>query len=367
MSVSAPGISFTISSSAGTYDVLNCTSLSAAIGATVVPGAFCLVDSRILELYDAEVRTALAGCRILAVHASEATKSYASLEPLFLALLEQGLKRDGTLLVIGGGVLQDIGCFIASVLFRGIPWSLVPTTLLAQADSCIGSKSSINLGPYKNQIGTFYPPRAVALTSDVLGTLAWDDMRSGIGEMLKLHLLTSEAEYQHLLTALAGLPRDTAALPASIQRSLRIKQRYIEEDEFDTGVRNLLNYGHTFAHAYESVTHYAIPHGIAVTLGVLTATFVSASLGLVTEGYFAILARELRAWYTPFERTLRDVDPAMLRRALLTDKKATAQGINCILTRGAGAMEKQLVPLDEVLLPAIGDLLERLGQDAPAR
>src|SRR6202012_1823914 len=99
-------------------------------------------------------------------------------------------------------VLQDIGCFIASVLFRGLRWELVPTTLLAQCDSCIGSKSSINIGPYKNQIGTFYPPHRVCLTFNVLKTLPADEIRSGLGEAIKLHLLTGEKEFGGLMNEL---------------------------------------------------------------------------------------------------------------------------------------------------------------------
>lgn len=361
MSLSTGEATLTIRSSDGAYDVLASASLADAVRAVGRPGAFCLVDARVLELYGAALRDLVDGDRMIAVEASEEVKSYEALAPIFTTLLERGIKRDGMLLVVGGGVLQDLGCFIASVLFRGVEWALVPTTLLAQCDSCIGSKSSINIGTYKNQIGTFYPPRAVALTHEVLHTLAWDDVRSGVGEMLKLHLLTGTPEYASLLESLAHLPADRSVLPPRILDSLRIKQRYIEADEFDTGIRNLLNYGHTFAHAYESATHFRIPHGIAVTLGMLTATYVSATLGLVDEDYFVTLSAELRPWHTPYEGMLLDVAPAAMRRAVLTDKKATQAGVHCILTRGAGRMEKRLVPLDDVLMPAVAAFIQRIG------
>lgn len=346
----------TIRSSGGSYAVDPAADLAAAVAQTYGPNTLCLVDATVAALY-APVLGAIPDARWLAIVASEPQKSYEALTPIFTWLLKQGIKRDSTLLVIGGGVLQDIGCFVASVLFRGIAWRLIPTTLLAQADSCIGSKSSINIGAYKNQIGTFYPPRQVVLTHDVLGTLAWDDLRSGVGEMLKLHLLAGETPYRELLAGLARLPEDRSALPDQILGALRIKQRYIEEDEFDTGIRNLLNYGHTFAHAYESATHYAIPHGIAVTLGMLTATFVSARVGLVSAGYFRRLEEELRPWYAPHHRTLLGVDVAAIGAAIRLDKKATAAGVNCILTRGAGAMEKRAVGLEEDLLVAIPEFV----------
>jgi 3-dehydroquinate synthase len=346
-----------IRSSGGNYEVVSSPDFATAIAQTYQPGTFALVDARVLELYRPVVTAAIPDTHLLPIVAREETKSFEALTPVFTPLLERGIKRDGSLLVIGGGVLQDIGCFVASVLFRGIPWRFVPTTLLAQADSCIGSKSSINIGTYKNQIGTFYPPRDVALTADVLDTLTWDDVRSGVGEMLKLHLLAGEAEYRALLTGLRSLPADRSGLAQQAMASLRIKQGYIEVDEFDTGVRNLLNYGHTFGHAYESATHYAIPHGIGVTLGMLTATFVSARLGMVSAEYFAQLERELRPWYQPFHSALDGVEMGAIERAIRTDKKATATGVNCILTRGAGTMEKIPVPLQDVLMPAITDFL----------
>jgi 3-dehydroquinate synthase len=127
--------------------------------------------------------------------------------------------------------------------------------------------------------------------------------------------------------------------------SLLIKKAYIEKDEFDQGVRNILNYGHTFGHAYESATHYAIPHGIAVMLGILTATWVSADRDLIPRSHFDELDRLLKPYYTPFEKQLATLsDRALITSALQTDKKNTAGRVGCILTRGFGKMER--MPLD---------------------
>ena len=131
--------------------------------------------------------------------------SFEKLAPVFVWLLENGLKRDGRLLVIGGGVLQDIGCFIASVLFRGVRWEFIPTTLLAQCDSCIGSKSSINIESYKNQIGTFYAPDRVLLVTQALQTLPWDEVRSGLGEVIKLHLIAGDEPFCRIMKLLASV------------------------------------------------------------------------------------------------------------------------------------------------------------------
>jgi 3-dehydroquinate synthase len=323
-------------------------------------GVYCLADKRVFSLYEQDFLAALPTERILQVEASEDQKSFERLTPLFVWLLQNGMRRDGCLLVVGGGVLQDIGCFIASVLFRGLRWELIPTTLLAQCDSCIGSKSSINIQSYKNQIGTFYPPHRVCLTFSVLKTLPWDEIRSGLGEAIKLHLLTSENDFCQLMNDLDSLPGNERVLPKWILHCLEIKKAYIEKDEFDKGIRNLLNYGHTFGHAYESASHYGIPHGIGVILGMLTATFVSSKLGWVSPDYFQDLQNRLRPWYQPYEQKLKSLDLSKVLTAIKHDKKNTRDGVNCILTRGAGQMERTVVNLEQQLRPWITEFISML-------
>jgi 3-dehydroquinate synthase len=328
----------TIESSRRPYRVEEYDSLGGAAASIAAEGTLVLVDQFIHDHYRDQLRGAKLKC--LPLVATEEQKSFEKLTPVFVWLLENGLKRDGRLLVIGGGVLQDIGCFIASVLFRGIRWEFIPTTLLAQCDSCIGSKSSINIQSYKNQIGTFHAPDRILLVTQVLQTLPWDEVRSGLGEVIKLHLIAGEQPFDRIMKLLVNVRTDATVLPECIRSSLEIKKPYIEKDEQDTGIRNLLNYGHTFGHAYESATHYAIPHGIAVTLGLLTATFISAQMGLVTEDHFHHLRATLAPWYQPYEQKLKPLPIETILAAIKLDKKNTKQGLHCILTRGPGRMEK---------------------------
>lgn len=324
-----------------------------------------LVDRAVHDLLDPEVRASLPAERLVLMEASEVTKSYGSLEPVFLDLLGRGLRRNGLLVVVGGGVLQDAGCFIASVLARGIRWELVPTTLLAQADSCIGSKSSINIGAYKNQIGTFCPPHRVLLVPGFLRTLPFDEIRSGLGEVIKFQLLSGEQGFEELMGDLnsfsALVTADRLSLLAKwVERSMDVKQPVIEIDEFDRGPRLLLNYGHTFGHAFESVTDFGIPHGIAVVLGILTATSVSVRLGLVSENHAAALARMLQPWHEPYAKRLLGFDIANLLAALARDKKNSAAGLSCILTRGFGQMERTSLSAEQIkscVVPALTDLI----------
>lgn len=356
----------TIKSRSHEYTVEAFGCRAAAIAAVVSSGTpHVLIDRAVYELLDAEARAMLPTDRLVVLEATEAAKSYAALEPIFLDLLRLGLRRNGVLVVVGGGVLQDVGCFIASVLSRGLRWELVPTTLLAQADSCIGSKSSINIGPYKNQLGTFYPPHRVLLAADFLQTLPFDEIRSGLGEVIKLQLLSGREGFEELMLDLDGFQEKPQAdrlslLAKWVGRSLDVKQPFIEDDEFDRGPRLLLNYGHTFGHAFESVTDFGIPHGIAVVLGMLTATAVSARLGLVDQGHAAEVAGRLHSWHAPYADRLAGVDRGALFSALARDKKNTAAGLTCILTRGSGRMERMTLSADQVdtyVAPTLAELI----------
>ena len=324
-------------------------------------GTFFLIDEAVLRNYEVAFDGLVPEENRIVIKASEEQKSFERLTPVFLELLARGLKRDGLLVVVGGGVLQDIGCFIATVLFRGVRWELIPTTLLAQADSCIGSKSSINIGSYKNQIGTFYPPHRVLLVNEVLKSLPWDEIRSGLGEVIKLQLIAGESGFNELMSDLEGVTPegDWAVISKWVGRSMAVKIPYIEEDESDRGIRNILNYGHTFGHAYESATHYAIPHGIAVLLGILTATYLSVRLGLVADAHYQDLKQRLSPWCSPYGNLLPKADRTAIFNAIRHDKKNTGDAVNCILTSGAGHMEKMKVDFAADLVPAVEEFIER--------
>lgn len=329
-----------------------------------------LVDQALLEIHRDTLQDVFGTARIYAVEAGEEAKSFERLQPVLSWLLETGFRRESTLIAVGGGVVQDIAGFVASILFRGARWSLLPSTLLAQCDSCIGSKSSINFLHFKNQLGTFYPPREVVIVFDLLDSLPHEALLSGLGEIIKLHLVDGPRAWASLRDSLEASPLSTegvglstnqrAMLRRLIVDSLNIKKRFIEADEFDTGMRNLLNYGHTFGHAYEAATHYAIPHGIAVTLGLATATWFSARLGWVQERDAQELILWLRPYFEPYEYELRSVSPQAIFEAMCRDKKNVGQGITCILTRGPGAMEKVTLPRERVQ-PLLGQWLQALS------
>lgn len=230
-----------------------------------------------LLLVDAYFRGQLAESlesRVIYIEATEAAKSLDEMGNILLQLKQRGINRSSILLGLGGGVLQDITTFVASVYMRGIPWIYVPSTFLAMADSCLGGKSSINVGPAKNLVGTFHPPRSIALMAPLARSLPLVEIRGGLAEAAKICFCQGSSSFERYLELaqpiMAGAWGD-AQLIALLHHVLRVKQWFIETDEFDQAERRLLNYGHTWGHALESATAYAVPHGLAVAIGMLAS------------------------------------------------------------------------------------------------
>lgn len=209
--------------------------------------------------------------RTIAVDATEQAKELAALAPVFSQCKTMGANRATTLYAVGGGVVQDISCFIASTYMRGMKWVYFPTTLLGMVDSCIGGKSSINVMGVKNLIGTFHPPESVQIDPTLAQSLGMNQKIAGLCEAVKITFAhTGDAFEQYLALAPDPSVGDTA-LGAIIGLTLRTKKWFIEIDEFDKKERQLLNFGHTFGHAIEGATEYAISHGVAVGVGMLCA------------------------------------------------------------------------------------------------
>ena len=311
------------------------------------PNAHLIIDARVAELYSPELAQALAGPSVLRIVANEANKSLEKIPDYVMHLLDRGLRRDHMLVAVGGGIIQDITAFIAATVLRGVAWRFYPTTLLAQADSCIGSKSSINVGGYKNQIGTFTPPTGICISAELLDTLDEADIRSGIGEMLKCHVISSWEDSRAIFGDYPKLAGDKALVERYIHRSLEIKQEKIEVDEFDRRERQIMNYGHSFGHAIESATDFAIPHGIAVTIGMDTANFLSWQFGLTDRSTFEELHPVLAANYAGFEQT--PIPEEQFFAALGNDKKNVGKDVSLILLRGPGQLFKDSYPNDQRL------------------
>ena len=201
---------------------------------------------------------------------TETTKSFENIDILLNQFVENKFKANTEVVVVGGGTLQDVAGFCCSVYSRGIKYRLVPTTLLAQCDSCVGGKTSINYKSTKNLLGTFYPPVEILICDKFLETLTESDYKSGLGEVFKFKVLQNKLTPEIV---------NRQNLNRVVRECLQYKISIIEIDEFDKGLRKLLNYGHTFGHALEITSKYSIPHGSAVILGILIVNDIVESLG----------------------------------------------------------------------------------------
>jgi 3-dehydroquinate synthase len=225
-----------------------------------------------------------AGAKAIFIEATETNKSLDASPAYIEQIRKQGANRQTELVAVGGGIIQDLSAFIASVYMRGLTWSYMPTTVLAMVDSCIGGKSSINVGPYKNLVGTFHPPRQVLIDPALAQTLPDDQKASGLIEAAKICFCRGEESFARHVSYGPSVGMSTEALDQVIVNSLTAKKWFIEIDEFDKKERLLLNFGHTFGHAIEGATHFAVSHGIAVGLGILCAIEFERQRGVRYDG-----------------------------------------------------------------------------------
>ncbi len=270
------------------------------------------------------------------IEATELQKSYTGIIPVIRQLIDIKFKKDNKLIAIGGGITQDVAAFISSIIYRGTDWVFIPTTLLAQGDSCIGGKTSINFENYKNQLGNFNPPNKIFIDISFLKSLSEKEYRSGIGEMCHFFLVSGNEDFDIFKSNFAfAIERDSTSVQVLISNCLRIKKSFVELDEFDKKERKLLNYGHSFGHAIESVTDFGVPHGIAVTYGMDIANFVSWKLNFISEIEYHDIRKVLKSIWG---NNLPQINVDELIEALKKDKKNSKNNIRVILTEGIGRM-----------------------------
>jgi 3-dehydroquinate synthase len=327
---------FSVSSHKGQYEVHFDDHPEQVVAALAHQRTHFIVDANVARLHAGILRKPLSDPRTIIIEATEENKSIERIVDIMRLLVDHRIRRDHELVAIGGGIIQDITCFIASTMLRGIPWRFLPTTLLAQTDSCIGSKSSVNLGTLKNILGTFNPPSEITISGCFLDTLLEKDMRSGIGEIIKVHAIDSAEAFDRLAVVYDVLLTDRSVLVNHLEYALKVKRRYIEIDEFDQGVRNVFNYGHSFGHAIETATNFTVPHGIAVTMGMQIANDIAAQRGVVPQRHYARMHKMLAANYGGFETTPISLETTLA--ALGKDKKNTSSQLVVILPVGDDAV-----------------------------
>ncbi|WP_206028615.1 3-dehydroquinate synthase [Thalassoroseus pseudoceratinae] len=283
------------------YDVFIITDFLASLGAGIEPWfedradmppgrrqAMIVTDQNVVDPHANNVRKSLEAngwqCGLHVMEAGEQSKCLETVSEIYDELVEMKAGRQVVILAVGGGVVGDAAGFVASTYTRGVPVIQVPTTLLAQVDSSIGGKVGINHKKGKNLIGQFHQPLGVVIDTATLNTLPDREYRAGLAEVVKYGVILDDEMFAYLEKSVDGLNnRDMDVLREVIRRSCRHKADVVEEDEFETtGRRAILNYGHTFAHAYEALTQYgALLHGEAVSIGMIHASQLAERLGMV--------------------------------------------------------------------------------------
>lgn len=347
-----------IRSGQGNYCVEFLDSLNAlAEGLRRIPNAVTIIDRKVASTYAKKLAPALQDGPVLEVDATEEQKTPSGVLAAWEFFQKSNATKSTQLIVIGGGIIQDIAQFAAHNYYRGIRWHFAPTTLLAQADSCIGGKCGINLGPYKNQLGVFHSPSQIWICLDFLKTLSDVDLCSGYGEILKLHLTRSSPDWFLDLAATVNQGGwRNAQMGRFIRQSLEIKRGVIEEDEYEQDLRRILNYGHTFGHALESITRHEIPHGIAVAWGIDLANFIASQTKMIPQKHFEKVHNFI---HKHFQWKLRQpVVAEDLIHAVRRDKKVENEKVNLILAENIGSLRIAPFPFGQKLSSLVEEYLK---------
>jgi 3-dehydroquinate synthase len=350
--------SLTIASRQGDYRVdFAATVREAVLALEDVPRPLFVVDATVSSLYASELDPLRERGPVTLIEATERNKTLEGVHGLVTWMNRNRANARSTLVAVGGGIVQDIVTFSAHVYHRGIPWAFMPTTLLAMSDSCIGAKCGINLQAAKNQLGVFHSPSRVVVATAFIDTLSDADVASGYGEILKLALTGSEDAYERLRDAVDRDGFRSSTLPELIHESLTVKKRVIEADEYEKDLRRILNYGHTFGHALEAATEYAIPHGIAVAWGLDLVNFLSYRRGLLAERWFHEVNGFVRRRFRMHGRSIGSRE--LIDRARHDKKAAEGGGVNLILAERPGSLRIVPTLFDDQLQHDVSEYLSR--------
>lgn len=333
-----------VASAAGAYPVVFSHGLTRDAGPLLralgsFTGVFVLSSPRVWRHCGRRLSTALrrlSPSRIILFHDRESAKNLRTLETLCRRLVRAGADRKALLVAVGGGVVGDVAGFVAASLFRGLQLVHVPTTLVAQVDSAIGGKTGVNLAEGKNLVGAFYPPRSVLVDPELLSTLPRGEFRSGVYEVIKYGVICDAILFRYLEANLDRvLLRDSAALRFIIPRCIRAKARIVSRDEKESGLREVLNFGHTLGHALEAVTRYRrYRHGEAVGWGMIAAARLGVLMGRTPEDHAQRIIRVVqRVGKVPLWP--RASENAILR-AMYSDKKTRAGRLRFVLASAIG-------------------------------
>lgn len=288
------------------------------------------------------------------IDAKEENKDIDSVLELIDFWREKKIKKNWKVIAVGGGITQDIVTFASNIYLRNIDWYFVPTTLLAMCDSCIGGKCGINRGRYKNQLGVFYPPKKIFISTAFLETLSTADIINGWGELLKFSLTKNNGFFEQIEKI--NDCNLCAKMDDYIYNGLFVKKEIIELDEFEGDLRRVLNYGHTFGHALEAYTHNAIPHGTAVIWGIDVVNYIAMRENIFSKEDYLRVKSLIKKVFLTDEIIIENSDE--LYEIISTDKKVKNNTIYLAVPKSIGELSIYPMDLDEKLRKIFKDYLE---------
>ena len=282
------------------------------------------------------------GWKTIVIKAGEPHKNQSTVDQIIEQLIETGADRKTTLIGVGGGVITDITGYVAGIFLRGISFGFVPTSILAMVDASVGGKNGVDVGLYKNMVGLIRQPSFILFDYSLLKTLPKEEWINGFAEIIK-HAAIKDAAMFNILEAarLTTFQKDTQAIAKLVQRNVLIKTKVVINDEFESGERKLLNFGHTLGHAIENL--YQIPHGHAISIGMGVACRISEKLTGFKEG--DRVNRLLKQYGLPPQF---EFDKERAFDILLKDKKKAGQQMSFILLKKVGKAEIKLISLEDL-------------------
>ena len=342
----------TIKSNIKNYDVFFEKDASFLDKLFKIENAVFIIDENVYAKHEKGCLNGVPSEKLIILPISEDLKNLDTVCNLYEKIMQFAPRKNMTIVSIGGGITQDVTGFVASSLYRGVKWIFVPTTLLAQVDSCIGAKTSLNFKHYKNLVGTFYPPCEIHIYPEFLKTLTREDFYSGVGEMAKLHIMNGENDTKEFIKDLPLIDKlDSETLLKRTLNCLKIKKSYIEDDEFDAGKRNMLNYGHCFGHAIESSTDFAISHGQAVVLGMILANKIALSKGLLSKANEEFIYNKVLKPVLVVDIPIIDIPKTI--QAMKQDKKNLGNGLALVMINDNYEMLKITDLTDEAAIEVL--------------
>ncbi|MBT8383464.1 MAG: 3-dehydroquinate synthase, partial [Ignavibacteria bacterium] len=275
---------------------------------------------------------------ILKLTAGEKLKSQTTVNSIYKVLLKENFGRDTLIIAIGGGTIGDTAGFVASTFMRGVQLVHIPTTLLAAVDSSIGGKTGVNFSNAKNIIGTFYQPSLVLIDTNFFKSLSEDDMVSGVGEIIKYGIISDESFYKYIHSNFSSIFKlKSSVIDKIVYDSVKLKVAVVSEDEFDNkGLRKILNFGHTFAHAFESYYKFKFNHGRTVTAGIVAALCLSNRKEIISNAKLRKLLQLPLKLKT--KKLIGDFNSSKIIEMMKLDKKNKWGELNFVLLKNIGEM-----------------------------